>query len=68
MALLPKQTLAITRRDLAALFAVTAVAAGQSTENPEPAADARKQFQDNRARLNAVDLPMHVEPAFVFKP
>ena len=58
---------AITRRDLAAVFAVTAVSAGQTPDQPEPF-DARKRLQENRARLDTVDLPMHVEPAFVFRP
>lgn len=59
----------LTRRDLAALLvALPAPAQEPPKAPPDPSEAARKRLQESIAKLDAFELPMAVEPAFVFRP
>jgi hypothetical protein len=60
----------LTRRELGALL--VALPASLPAQEAKPAADpletARKRLRETVAKLEAFELPMAVEPAFVFRP
>lgn len=61
----------LTRRELGALLAGLAAslpAQGQTGAEPDALEAARKRLREAVAKLEAFELPMAVEPAFVFRP
>ncbi|MCD6360839.1 MAG: hypothetical protein J7M38_08225 [Armatimonadetes bacterium] len=64
----------LTRREVAAalLAAAPALAVDNSLQAPaaqgDPLAAARKQLRRSLEKMEEFDLPMPVEPAFIFKP
>jgi len=57
----------LTRRQLAASLAVAAAPAPANAQNEDLDAAARDRLKNNANALNAVNLPMAVEPAVVFR-
>lgn len=62
----------LTRRDLAAclpaVLAAQAFAGQRAPGEAEPLETARKRLSESIRRLEEFELPMAVEPAFIFKP
>lgn len=60
----------LTRRELALLAGLAAPLPAQEQKGaePEPLEAARKRLREAVAKLEAFELPMAVEPAFVFRP
>ena len=58
----------LTRRQLAAALAAAAPLAAQPQQQPpeDPDAAARARVRNGAAAVNAVPVPMAVEPAFAF--
>ena len=64
--------ISITRRGLIAGLGISALVSAQETSAQKPTIEedlksAREAIDANAAKLAAVQLPMSVEPAFVFK-
>jgi|YNPMSStandDraft_1061717.scaffolds.fasta_scaffold13537_3 hypothetical protein len=62
----------LTRRELAAslpaILAAPAASAERGAAQAETLESARKRLRESISKLGEFDLPMVVEPAFIFKP